>query len=676
MNFNSKKTTSHILWLILSIVAIVYFIPRSEEETLTYEENRPWDHGMLSAPFEIYIYPDTAEVIDSLNKAFTPICQRNAVTLDSVISIISQNPLIYQRVAPKIISQYEQGVVDAEMYEKIERGQLPTIRILDGKFLKKVSTEDFVSPRKLYLMIDSLVQDSISRKVLKSVNLQQHLIPNIVINEEQSNKAYDEDLARATAPIGIIMQNERIIDRGEIVTHKLFRVLNTYQEMLKQQSPESSRSKWFKILGQSLYVLILVFVLYLYLQSFCRDTIYSKSNLLFILLMITTFAICATFASTLFRSGIYLVPFVIIPVLILVFFDARTAIFCHIIEILICASFAPFPLEFIVVEFCAGAIAVYSLKELSKRSQLLRTALFVFIAYAVSYLSIEILLNGSLSGFAWRVLGFMAINSVLTSFAYILMFIIEKAFGLISVVTLVELSDINNPLLRELSEQCPGTFQHSLAVSNLAADAVGRIGGNTQLARAGALYHDIGKLSNPAFFTENQRGVNPHDSLDPKTSAEIVISHVNDGLKRANRAKLPKVIQDFIAQHHGCGKAKYFYITYSQNHPNEVVDETPFTYPGPNPLTKETSVLMMADSVEAASRSLSDHSVSAITSLVNRIIDAQIEEGLHNESPISFRDIKVIKEAFINRVSTMYHSRVVYPTDTTPTTTQSPTLQL
>ena len=676
MNFNSKKTTSHILWLILSIVAIVYFIPRSEEETLTYEENRPWDHGMLSAPFEIYIYPDTAEVIDSLNKAFTPICQRNAVTLDSVISIISQNPLIYQRVAPKIISQYEQGVVDAEMYEKIERGQLPTIRILDGKFLKKVSTEDFVSPRKLYLMIDSLVQDSISRKVLKSVNLQQHLIPNIVINEEQSSKAYDEDLARATAPIGIIMQNERIIDRGEIVTHKLFRVLNTYQEMLKQQSPESSRSKWFKILGQSLYVLILVFVLYLYLQSFCRDTIYSKSNLLFILLMITTFAICATFASTLFRSGIYLVPFVIIPVLILVFFDARTAIFCHIIEILICASFAPFPLEFIVVEFCAGAIAVYSLKELSKRSQLLRTALFVFIAYAVSYLSIEILLNGSLSGFAWRVLGFMAINSVLTSFAYILMFIIEKAFGLISVVTLVELYDINNHLLRELSEQCPGTFQHSLAVSNLAADAVGRIGGNTQLARAGALYHDIGKLSNPAFFTENQRGVNPHDSLDPKTSAEIVISHVNDGLKRANRAKLPKVIQDFIAQHHGCGKAKYFYITYSQSHPNEVVDETPFTYPGPNPLTKETSVLMMADSVEAASRSLSDHSVSAITSLVNRIIDAQIEEGLHNESPISFRDIKVIKEAFINRVSTMYHSRVVYPTDTTPTTTQSPTLQL
>lgn len=676
MTFDSKKITTHIIWLILSIVAIVYFLPRSEEETLTYEENRPWNHAMLRAPFEIYIYPDTAEVIDSLNKAFTPICQRNVITLDSLIGNFAKNPIIRQLVSDKILAQYEKGVVDNDLYSKIESGQLNTIRILDGKILKKIPTDNLVSPRKLYLMIDSLIQDSISRKIIKEANLQQHLTPNITVSEEISKQAYNNDLARATAPIGIIMQNERIIDRGEIVTHKLYRILNTYENMLKQQAPESSRSKWFKLLGNSLYVLILITLLYLYLQNFCRASIYHKGNLLFILLIISIFAIFATFASTLFVSGIYLVPFVIIPIVILVFFDARTALFCHIIEIMICASFAPLPLEFIIVEFCAGAVAVFSLKELSKRSQLLRTALLVFIAYSISYISIEFLLNGTLSESVLRILGFIAINSVLTSFAYILMFVIEKVFGFISVVSLVELSDINNPILRELSEQCPGTFQHSLAVSNLVADAVGRIGGNVQLVRAGALYHDIGKLNNPAFFTENQRGVNPHDSLDPIKSAEIVISHVHDGIKRAGKAKLPKVLHDFISQHHGCGKAKYFYITYCQNHPNEIVDEAPFTYPGPNPNTKETSVLMMADAVEAASRSMSDHSIASITTLVNRIIDTQIEEGLHNDSPISFRDIKVIKEAFINRVSTMYHSRIVYPSEATSATSQQQTLKL
>ncbi len=662
MTLDSKKITTHIIFLLCAIAIIVYFLPRNEDKTLSYEENRPWDHGMLSAPFEIYIYPDTAEVIDSLNKAFIPICERNDNIIDSISLIITNHDMMLaQRIIPKLRSQYELGVVDANSYTKIENGKLPEVRILHDKFLKKVSTDQYASPRMLYIMIDSIVQDSISRQSLKGLNLQQLLVPNIVENDAKSKQAYEEDLARATAPIGLIMQNERIIDRGEIVTHKLFRILNTYQDMLKQQAPDSSRSKWLHLFGQTLFVTLLLVTLYLYLYNFCADTIFKKNNFLFIILLISAFCILASFTSVLLGNGIYLVPFVIIPIVILVFFDARTAIFCHIIEILICASFAPFPLEFIVVEFCAGAVAVYSLKELSKRSQLLRTALFVFITYIISFITIEILLNGTLSDASQRVLGYIAINAVLTSFAYILIFVIEKLFGLISVVTLVEISDINSPLLRQLSEQCPGTFQHSMAVSNLAADAANHIGANVQLVRAGALYHDIGKIKSPAFFTENQRGVNPHDSLDPEASAEIVINHVKDGIKLAEKAKLPSVIQDFIKQHHGSGKAKYFYITQCQKHPDQVIDETPYTYPGPNPNSKETSIMMMADAVEAASRSLKDHSIEAITALVNRIIDAQIEDGLHNDSPISFRDIKTIKDVFINRVGTMYHSRIIYP---------------
>ncbi|MBQ2046315.1 MAG: HDIG domain-containing protein [Muribaculaceae bacterium] len=661
MKFDSKKITTHIIFLVATIALIVYFLPRDKEQSLSYEENRPWNHGMLRAPFEIYIYPDTAEVIDSLNKVFTPICDRNEKLGDSILAKVAKNNFVYNKIASTIRDQYGKGVVTADMYADIEKDSLPVVRVLDGKYLKRETTESFVSPRVLYLMIDSLAQDTMSRNFMKSINLAQLLQPNVIVNEARTQSTYNDELVRATAPIGMIMQNERIIDRGEIVTHKLYRILNTYQEMIELQSPESDRTQWIKLLGQILYVTILIVVLYLYLQNFCNDMVYRKGNLLFILLMIGLFAVGAVFATTLFGNGNYLVPFVIIPIVILVFFDARTALFCHLVEILICASFAPYPLEFVVVEFCAGAVAIYSLKELSRRSQLLRTAFFVFLAYALSYTAVEILINGTMTMNAVRVLGYFAINAVLTSFAYILIFVVEKMFGFVSVVTLVELSDINNPLLRELSEQCPGTFQHSMAVSNLAADAVGRIGGNVQLVRTGALYHDIGKLDNPAFFTENQRGVNPHDALNPIQSAEIVINHVHDGLKRASKAKLPSVINDFITQHHGCGKAKYFYITYCQNHPNEVVDEAQFAYPGPNPTSKETSVLMMADAVEAASRSLTDHSVQSITSLVNRIINSQIEDGLHNDSPISFHDIKVIKEAFVNRVSTIYHSRVVYP---------------
>lgn len=662
MRFDSKKTTTHILWILLATALIVYFLPQKKDQTLSFEENRPWDHKELIAPFEIYIYPDTSNVIDSLKNAFIPIAEVNNKTIDTIIATLYQSNLsIVNKIIPTLQAQYELGVIDADSYSLIENGKLPYLRILDGKYLKKVETNNYASPRKLYLMIDSLAQDSTTRNALKALNIQQLLIPNIAINESKTERAYNEDLARATAPTGIIMQNERIIDRGQKVTPELFRILTTYKEMLAQQSPDTNRTKWIHILGQSLFVLILIIILYLYLFIFGRDIIINRGNLIFILMLVTIFGILASFASSLFNNGIYLVPFVIIPIVVLVFFDARTAIFCHIIEILICASFAPFPLEFIVVQFCAGAVAVYSLKELSKRSQLLRTALLVFIAYVVSFISVEILLNNSIPNTAQRVIGFIAINSVLTSFAYVLLFIIEKMFGLISMVTLVELSDINNPLLRELSEQCPGTFQHSMAVSNLAAEAASRIGANIQLVRTGALYHDIGKIKNPAFFTENQRGVNPHDTLDPINSAEIVVNHVNDGIKLASKAKLPAIIQDFIRQHHGCGKAKYFYISQCQKHPDEIVDETPFTYPGPNPNTKETSLLMMADAVEAASRSLKDHSLLSITNLVERIVESQIDDGLHNDSPISFRDIKVIKESFINSISTMYHSRIIYP---------------
>lgn len=344
-----------------------------------------------------------------------------------------------------------------------------------------------------------------------------------------------------------------------------------------------------------------------------------------------------------------------------VFFDSRTAQFCMLIEIILCASLATSPFEFIYLQTLAGMASIFTLRELTRRSQLLRTALIVFVVYYIGYIAIELMQSGTLSSAAWRLLGYFAINAVLISFAYISIFVFEKLFGLTSMVTLVELSDINNHILRELSEQCPGTFQHSMSVSNLASDAARKINANALIVRAGALYHDIGKISNPAFFTENQHGVNPHDALDPMKSAGIIIGHITEGLKMAEKEKFPQVLRDMIAQHHGKGVAKYFYTTYCRAHPDEKVDPAPFTYPGPNPQSREASLLMMADSVEAASRSLKDYSMESISELVNRIIDGQIDAGLHSESPLSFNDIKMIKEAFIQRLRTIYHVRIAYP---------------
>ena len=305
MKFDSKKITTHIIWLFATIALIVYFLPQKKDQTLSFEENRPWDHRELIAPFEIYIYPDTANVTDSLQNAFIPIAKYDNKIFDSIAAVVSNNNYyIAQKILPKIQNQYEIGVIDAESYSLIENGKLPSLRMLDGKVLNKIETSYFVSPRRLYLMIDSLIQDTTSRNALKEMNIQQLLVPNIIIDKEKSELAYEEDLARATAPIGVIMQNERIIDRGQKVTPELYRILNTYTEMLAQQAPDSQRTKWMHLLGQTSFVLILILVLYLYLHTFCSNIIYTKGNLLFILLMISSFSIVASIASSLFTNGI------------------------------------------------------------------------------------------------------------------------------------------------------------------------------------------------------------------------------------------------------------------------------------------------------------------------------------------------------------------------------------
>lgn len=656
-----------ILVVLAATIVIVYFYPHPEANRYNYEEGRPWNYAKLIAPFDIPVHADSATIIaarDTLDAHFVPIYELNQLIIDTIVGRLPAAPgtRLPQQLASELRSIYASGVVDMHTMDEIAAGRLPKVRILDKNVLSEMSTAAFTSPRDAYVYLDSVITDPELHQYFVRAKLHNLLLPNYTRNEEECSRHYEYDYMTLTADRGVIMQGQTLIDKGAIITSQDFTNLRTYESMLAQLNTRQNQSNWLMLLGQALYVALLLAALMVYLYFFCPDIYTNLRAITFIYSIITLFFLIAIGLNYFVAQGLYLVPMMIVPILVLVFFDGRTALFTTGVLSLICAGVTSFALEFLFLQFCASTAAVFSLRELSRRAQLLRTSGVVAVTYLVAYVSLELLMNGSVEGFTWRMAAILAVNAALTSMAYILMFAVERIFGFISVVTLVELADINNPLLLRLSNECPGTFQHAIAVSNLASDAAQRIGANVQLVRAGALYHDVGKLSNPAFFTENQHGVNPHDALPPERSAAIVINHVTDGLKLAERAGLPAVIRSFISEHHGAGMAKYFYIMACKQHLGEEVDKTPFSYPGPNPRSRETSVLMMADGIEAASRSLSVHSREAITELVNRIIDGQIADGLHNESTLAFRDVEVIKEAFIKRLMTIYHSRIAYPT--------------
>lgn len=663
-----KRDTALLIAVFAAALAVVlWLMPRPNKHKYNYEENRPWGYSLLTAPFDITVYRDSATVnamLDSIHRNMVPIFRRDNETPARVLAAISAARSLSAptrgSLSELVRQLYERGITDQTATSAITAGSLTEVKFRENNTNVAYPTAEFLSQRDAYAMIDSIFRNNPERHNIHRMELARLLMPNIVEDTEATN-AYRESLEQPVrAGIGVIQKGERIIDRGDIVTPQLYQVLKTYEATLDKQSDYSRSSRLIIFLGRFLFAGLIFGALPVYLA------LYSPQRLKVrpvgaILLLMTGFFVFTTAMSGTFMSGIYLVPLAMLPVIVLVFFDSRTAFFIYVLEVMLCSVWASFQFEYFVVQTVAGTAVIFSLKELSRRSQLLRSAVIAFAVYCLAYLGVELMSTGTLTSSTPRLIGYFAVNSVLISFGYILIFVFEKMFGLVSVVTLVELSDINTPLLRQLSEECPGTFQHSMAVSNLSSAAAHRIGANVQLVRAGALYHDIGKIKNPAFYTENQHGVNPHDALDPIQSARIVTGHVTEGVAMADKAKLPSIIKDFIREHHGAGRARYFYNTYCNAHPGEAVDDTPFRYIGPNPRSRETSILMMADAVEAASRSMTDHSPEAISALVNKIIDSQVAEGLHNDSPLSFSDVKEIKEEFARRLRTMYHSRISYP---------------
>lgn len=672
--FSYKNLIYKSLIFIATVSVIVYFLPNEGKFNYQFDINKPWKYGLLQASFDFPIYKNDIQVQkeqDSILADYQPYFQIDKEAEKNVLSKLREdyNKTLrhslpgtdYVRYIERTLKAlYEDGIIAGNDLKRMEEDSIIAIRLVD----KNVATSRFIDQlytvKEAYEYLLNADTTHYKKKILQQCNLNDYITPNLVYDEEKSEAAQKDLLSNISWANGFVLNGQKIIDRGEIVDEQTYNILESLRKEWEKRS-DSVQEKRLTLAGQILYVGIFLFCFMAYLELFRADYYERKGTLTLLFALIVFFPVLSSIMVEQNLSSIYVVPFAMIPIIVRVFLDSRTAFMAHVTIILLCSITLRFPHEFILLQVVAGMVAIYSLRELSQRSQLLRTALVVFISYALLYFAFELIHEDDLTKLNTRMYIYFMINGILLLFAYPLLFLLEKIFGFTSDVTLVELSNINNSLLREMSEVAPGTFQHSLQMANLAAAAANKIGGKSQLVRTGALYHDIGKMVNPAFFTENQSGVNPHKSLSYEQSAQVIISHITDGLKLAEKYNLPKVIKDFISTHHGRGLTKYFYISYKNEHPDEEVDQEKFRYPGPNPFTKEQAVLMMADSVEAASRSLPEYTEESISTLVDKIIDTQVSEGYFKECPITFKDIATVKALFKEKLKTMYHTRISYP---------------
>lgn len=672
--FSYKNLIYKSLIFIATVSVIVYFLPNEGKFNYQFDINKPWKYGLLQASFDFPIYKNDLQVQkeqDSILADYQPYFQIDKEAEKNVLSKLREdyNKTLrhslpgtdYVRYIERTLKAlYEDGIIAGNDLKRMEEDSIIAIRLVD----KNVATSRFIDQlytvKEAYEYLLNADTAHYKKKILQQCNLNDYITPNLVYDEEKSEAALKDLLSNISWANGFVLNGQKIIDRGEIVDEQTYNILESLRKEWEKRS-DSVQEKRLTLAGQILYVGIFLFCFMAYLELFRADYYERKGTLTLLFALIVFFPVLSSIMVEQNLSSIYVVPFAMIPIIVRVFLDSRTAFMAHVTIILLCSITLRFPHEFILLQVVAGMVAIYSLRELSQRSQLLRTALVVFISYALLYFAFELIHEDDLTKLNTRMYIYFMINGILLLFAYPLLFLLEKTFGFTSDVTLVELSNINNSLLREMSEVAPGTFQHSLQMANLAAAAANKIGGKSQLVRTGALYHDIGKMVNPAFFTENQSGVNPHKSLSYEQSAQVIISHITDGLKLAEKHNLPKVIKDFISTHHGRGLTKYFYISYKNEHPDEEVDQEKFRYPGPNPFTKEQAVLMMADSVEAASRSLPEYTEESISTLVDKIIDTQVSEGYFKECPITFKDIATVKALFKEKLKTMYHTRISYP---------------
>jgi len=658
--------------VLVTTAIIVWLMPRNSTTNFKIERGKPWVYTELSAPFDFPIYKSDDVVKaerDSMMRQYEPYFIMNSEIAGKHIrqfykdynkGIPGLTDDYLSIVANRLRELYGKGIMNNTDFTRLHQDSSRMIRIINGKDAASAAVSNLYSVASAY---EQIFQDESLAKhkdILQKCNLNDYISSNLTYDKERSEASLNELRNSIALASGIVQRGQKIVDRGDIVDKKTYNILMSYKKETERRE-EGKKGLSLVIMGQVLYVMILISCFTIYLTLFRKDYFEKARSTAMLYSLIVLFTVIASLMVEHSVLHVYIVPFAMVPIFIRVFMDSRTAFMAHFTMITICACILQHPLEFICVETVAGLTAIFSLRELSSRSQLFWTAVFVTFASALANLSLEWIRNSDILKLSLSEYNYIVINGILLFCSYPLLYLIEKTFGFTSNITLIELSDMNKTLLRKMSEVAPGTFQHSIQVGNLAAEIANKIGAKSQLVRTGALYHDIGKMMNPVYFTENQSGVNPHEKLGAIDSAQMIISHVTEGVKLAEKYNLPNTIRDFISTHHGLGKTKFFYIQYKNTHPNEDVDELLFTYPGPNPFTKEQAILMMADTVEAASRSLPDYTEKTIRELVNKLIDAQVAEGYFKDCPITFRDIAYAKTVLIEKLKTIYHTRLSYP---------------
>lgn len=659
--------------VIVVVLLLVYFLPRETKFGYEYEQGRPWRYNSLIATFDFPVYKTPDEVQaerDSALSQFQPfytedvqIAQRQIAAFETAwrAGRFGDVPAHCLNHVDKMLrGVYEAGMVPSADLSQMAKERTLGVRVVEGTEAVTRPITELYSTRSAYEYIVYADTINFPRELLARCNINEYLSPNLSIDSAKTS-AVREDLLAAVSPAsGMVQSGQRIIDRGEIISAEQYKILQSFErETVRRNDP--SKGMWQVVTGQVIFVLCVIVAFVFYLRLFRREYLRSPHSILLLSSLIAIFPLITYAMVDQKFLNVYMVPYAMVPIFVRIFMDSRTAFMTMVCSVILSSFALHSNYEFVVVQFMSGMTAIYALRDLTERSQLLRVALAVFVTSSAIMLGYDLSQGIEFSHLDRSMYVYNAVNGVLLLFAYPLLYMIEKLFGFTSSVTLVELSNTNNSVLRRMSKVAQGTFVHSLQVANLAAEVADKIGAKPQLVRTGALYHDIGKMLNPAFFTENQTGVNPHDELTEERSAQIIISHVTEGLKLADKYHLPKVIRDFISTHHGRSQVKYFYIQWKNKHQGEEPDAKLFTYPGPNPFTREQAILMMCDAVEASSRSLKEFTEESIKELVNRIIDGQVQAGYFRECPITFRDIADAKRVLAESLKTIYHTRIAYP---------------
>ncbi len=692
-----------ILLFIVSIGFIVYLFPKEGKFRYEYQKGKPWMHQNLIAPYDFAVKKLDSEIKkerDSILNQFKPYFrykegvgqeqidnfeERFDTTWNNYYSDYSipsrfkkeflnkasrEIAFVYTKGIMEFTDVFEDNidknfnivVMHDNVAEEVDNSEVFTLKSAYEYLMENMSTTWQTVHSKITRANPQVPPaEEFGESLVRKLNINEFVYPNLFYDKNTSQKVKKEKIKNISNTRGMVQAGEAIVLKGQVVDQDIYRILESLRKEYQSNLGESTHHTLL-FFGQLMLVFISFLVLFLFLYNFHKEILQDTLKISFILVLLVLVVLVANLTLRYNVISIYLVPFALLPIIIKTFFDGRIAFMTHLVAVLILGFIVPNGFEFVFLQFFAGIVAIFGMSTLHRRGQLFATSGLIVLTYGFVYFAIGLLQEGDVSEIDWMTFVWFVGNGLLLLMAYPLIYVFEKLFGFLSDITLIELSDLNHPLLRKLAEKAPGTFQHVMQVANLAEEAIYEIGGNPLLVRTGALYHDIGKKERPLFFIENQtKGVNPHDNIEFDESARIIISHVTKGIEIAHKHNLPEKIIDFIRTHHGTTKVQFFYRSYIKKYPDKEVDIAKFTYPGPTPFSKETAVLMMADSVEAATRSLTTVTKEKINDLIENIIDYQVNENQFYNANITFKDISTIKEIFKEKMQNIYHGRIKYP---------------